>query len=52
MYGTKGKKMTNQFCPFCNQLLKKVGDVYICPIHGRVLKEDSEESKGDTSYIG
>ena len=44
--------MTNQFCPYCNQLLKKVEDYYICPIHGQVLKEvEKEENDKDKSYI-
>lgn len=46
--------MIQQFCHLCNQPLKKVGDIYICPIHGKVLrevnKEESEEK--DKSYIG
>jgi len=42
-----------QFCPYpkCNQPLIKVGDFYICPIHGNVLREVDKEENGDKSYI-
>lgn len=48
---------TQQYCPYCNQPMKKVGDVWICPIHGRVLKDiekeekSNEEIKKECSYI-
>lgn len=45
-------KMT-QFCPYCFQPLKKIGDKFLCPIHGFVFKEvDKEESDEKSSYIG
>ncbi|MEK6882851.1 MAG: hypothetical protein AABY22_24725 [Nanoarchaeota archaeon] len=45
--------MTNQFCPYCNQLCKKVKEFYICPIHGKVLVErEPEENKEEKNYIG
>jgi uncharacterized Zn finger protein (UPF0148 family) len=43
-----------QFCPYCNQPLKKVGDKWLCPIHGFVLKEEEKEesdNKETPSYI-
>lgn len=43
-----------QFCDYCNQPLKKVGDVYVCPIHGRVLRdvEEEQDKEEKKSYIG
>ena len=42
----------NQYCPYCNQPLKKVEDYYVCPIHGQVLREvEKEESEDKPSYI-
>lgn len=44
--------MINQFCPYCQQLLIKIGKKYSCPIHGFVLQEVDEEPNEDKSYIG
>lgn len=43
-----------QFCPYCNQPLKEIDGVYICPVHGKVLrdKEDTEKLDENPSYIG
>ena len=43
--------MINQFCPYCDLPLKKIGEKYVCPKHGYVLIE-AEKTNGDKSYIG
>ena len=44
--------MIQQFCPLCQQPLKKVGDIYVCPIHGGVLQEVDKEENKDRGYLG
>lgn len=43
-----------QFCTYCQQPLEKIGDKYLCPIHGFVLREveKEEESSDENSYNG
>lgn len=42
-----------ELCPYCGTPCKKVGEVYLCPNHGRVLIDvDKEEKKEGSSYIG
>jgi len=38
-------------CPYCGTKLRKEGNVWICPNHGRVAQE-VEETETDRSYIG
>lgn len=47
--------MIEQFCTYYQQKLKRVKDKYICPNHGAVLMDKSEEDENDKkikSYIG